>query len=369
MVVILRLNKQDSERTVRMDWNRFQTYAKSLGFVSVGAIPVEELLPFRTYIRGRMNTDYSFYEKLAQSPFEGASPKEIWPDARSVVVLIWDYYQAGFPEELENRIGSLYLSRCYKPTSEMPFYEILRQIKQFLTEEGCQITDQINIPSRFAALRAGLVSIGKNGFAYSKETGSFCVIITIVTDQELSYRRSDEEEKCPENCAACLKACPTGALFEPYQIHPDLCINYFTNMGSYWEDKDLPGFPEELLERTCGYIFGCNICQNVCPRNRNAIEKKKPADPFTANLVKDLTLGNLLHMDEGFFRNKVLKLMHSGPQDKRYFQRSAAVAMGISGDIGYLPDLNEAAESHDPMIRRYALWAIKYLKKTGKEEK
>ncbi len=326
-------------------------FGQSLGYCSVGITTADNFDAYLETLDSRKN--YEFMDKYR---LVAPRPKEIMPSAKSIVVLLLDYRQKSMPENLKNMIGSIYLARCYNPRSNSLNGARLKLMVDYLKELGCEVRNDIDVPARFAAARAGVATIGKNNFAYADGIGSYIVIYTLVIDKELEYDTPTLQNKCPANCTKCKDSCPTQALLEPFHLNPELCIGY-----NNWLAKDVP---LELREKIGLKIHGCDICQEVCPRNKIKEKLVLPKDEYLETLSQDLTLPAILHMDDAFFKSRIKPIMYNYIPKPRMFRRNAIIAMGNSEDKSYLSDLELAMKDDDEWIREYAIWASNKLKRT-----
>ena len=187
-------------------------------------------------------------------------PELIAPEARSVVVVLDNYYTPDAPRDLEvPRIAKYARGEDYHRVT----MDRLGKLAWFLQEHGAQLarsyTDAGPVPERELAQRAGLGWIGKNTMLISPDAGSFFFIGSVFTDLLLEYDLPFDLDRCG-TCTRCLDACPTDALLEPRLLDATRCISYLT--------IEQPGpIPEELSQRFQGYAFGCDICNDVCPWN------------------------------------------------------------------------------------------------------
>lgn len=336
-------------------------FALDLGYSRVGITNAE---PFPDYIEELMAREemYDFYINRPAQPLRGAEPKSVMPSAKSVIMVVFDAFKEGFPEKLVGRVGRIYQARCYQP----PAYRIngarYRLMCDFLESKGCNIDYDIRVPERLAACRAGAVTYGRNGFAYADPIGSFIIISAFVIDKELEYDEPTYEVKCPPNCTLCIDACPTGSLYEPMKIDPRRCIGF-----NHWTTQDRDDgsttsvssyIPPEIREKMGGWIHGCDICQEVCPRNQKKLKANLPVDHFLARIAEDFELPKLLNLTDEFFARRVEPIMYNYIHEKKYFQRNAAIAIGNSGDTAFIPDLAQAMEDKEGMVRGYAAWAL-----------
>ena len=167
-----------------------------------------------------------------------------------------------------------------------------------LKDGGIDSKVPFHLPHRVAAARAGLGTFGKNCLFYSNKVvgrGSWVLPIAVVVDQEFAPDEPTLEVGCPEWCRnACLTACPTGALKGPRHINPRKCISFLT----YYEQ----GITPLALREPMGlWVYGCDRCQNICPRNAPWLAKELPLNQKTAAMVDDFKLSALLHMDSQYF--------------------------------------------------------------------
>ena len=344
-------------------------FALDLGYSRVG---VTSAAPFPGYIaelkaRAEM---YDFYVNRPNGPLEGAEPKSFMPSAKSVVMVVFDAFKESFPEKLVGKVGRIYQARCYQPPSHRINGARYRLMCDFLESNGCRVDYEIRVPERLAACRAGTVTYGKNGFAFADPLGSFIVITAFVIDKELDYDEPTYEVKCPADCTRCIDACPTGSLYEPMKIDPRRCIAF-----NHWVTKDR-GSPSsvgsyiapEIREKMGCWIHGCDICQEVCPRNQKKLKAQLPQNPFLTRIAEDFELTKLLNLSDEFFVKRVQPIMYNYIHKKKYFQRNAAIALGNSHDPAFIPDLARAMQDKEGMVRGYSAWALGRIGGEGARE-
>ena len=192
-------------------------------------------------------------------------PGRIAPDARSVVVVLDNYYTEDESSDLETpRIAKYARGEDYHRVT----MRRLALLGEFLTQNGAVLAksyvDAGPVPERELAQRAGLGWIGKNTMLINPAAGSFFFIGSIFTDLELALDSPFDLDRCG-SCTRCLEACPTDALLEPRLLDATRCISYLTI------EQRGPISPE-LAERFHGYAFGCDICNDVCPWNQRFAE-------------------------------------------------------------------------------------------------
>jgi epoxyqueuosine reductase len=206
------------------------------------------------------------------------------------------------------------------------------------------------IVERAFAAAAGLGAWGKNTCLLHPEHGSWFFLGELVTDLELAPD-APRPDMCG-SCTACLEACPTGAFPAPYVLDATRCISYLT--------IELKGdIPEPLRAGMGRQVFGCDICQDVCPWNRRRRHHGGPSfEPRAGALAPDLA--ELAGLDEDAFRAR----FRGSPvkrAKRRGLLRNVAVALGNSGDASHRPILQRLAEDPDPLVQEHARWAMARL--------
>jgi epoxyqueuosine reductase len=149
-----------------------------------------------------------------------------------------------------------------------------------------------------------------------------------------------------------MEACPTGALYAPLKMDPRKCIAY----NSYFTSDEIP---REMRPKMGAWVYGCDLCQEACPRNKKWMEKKKPMDSKLLERAADFSLGRLLTMSQEHYEQKVWPLLYYiRKENRRLWQRNAAVALGNQGDPEAVPALVSALGDPEPLVRAHAAWAL-----------
>jgi len=339
-----------------MTFEQIKNYALSIGYSKVGVAPVESLQGFEDEIFSR-GMEFDMFAKMLTRPIE----KKV-PDAKSIIVLVWDCFQYDYPKELQEMIGKFYLSRCFLAPQGYISNARLKLMTDFLQEGGFSLdASPFTLPARWVATRAGVVDIGKNTFAYADGIGSYNLITTIVVDKELEYTAPQAETKCPPNCNLCISSCPTKALYAPFKLDPTKCIA-FNNFMTLDKKGFAPGLvPHELRSFLGQKIHGCDICQDVCPRNQKKLKQPKPLDPYIENIAPSITLENIINMSDEFYEQTIKPILYNYIDDKRFFMRNAALAMGNSKDEKYVESLIAALKNSDELISEATTWALEQI--------
>ncbi len=195
-------------------------------------------------------------------------PRKLVPGARSVISLLYNYYTPQLQSDPEAPKISKY---AYGTDYHFVLKKKLKRLFQRLQErfgaiQGRVFVDSAPVMDKAWAVKSGLGWLGKNTNVIAPKKGSFFFICEIITDLELEYD-APITDHCG-TCTACIDACPTGAL-SPYQIDGSKCISYFTI-----ELKD--ALPPAMQDQMDHWMFGCDVCQTVCPWNRFSQPHQEP---------------------------------------------------------------------------------------------
>ncbi len=328
--------------------------AHELDFEDVGFTSAEPFTSQDKILQSHSEA-YAWLKDIGVDLFTGTDPKSILPNACSIIVLIECYFREAFPASLEGKFG-----RCYLDDDRITRDGLTRRLKafrSFLREDGIESAVPFNLPHRLAAARAGLGDFGKNCLFYSNKAArgsSWVVPLAVVVDRDFSPDEPTVGVGCPDWCRnACIAACPTGALESPRRIEPRKCISFLTYHGQGLT-------PLELREPMGVWLYGCDRCQEVCPRNQAWLAQELPMNAKVAARAPDFELSRLLHMDAAHYETRVWPHMfYMAFTDRWRWQMNAARAMGNTRDQRYVPDLIRALrENEDERVRAMAAWAL-----------
>lgn len=336
---------------------KIKNYASDLGFCKVGITTVDD------FPRAAEETRRRAYPKpLLEQVVAGTHPRGIVPEARSIIVLAYDYSHIAFPAKLARHIGHAYLSRTFIPQPGSPARDRLDAFEAFLEQEGIPfVPDRVQVNIRAAAQRAGVASYGRNNFSYVDGVGSFVTLYAYFVMIDLKPDDPAPDCACPPNCRACVDACPTHAMAAPFDLDAEKCIVWNNAVSVRFSmGRDVP---EDMRESVGEHVHGCDECQIACPRNRRALRNAKDADPLLEAIAAEFSLENLLHMPDGFFERCVKPIMYNYvSNDPAIFQRNAAIAMGNSGDVRFVPDLEGELDHPDEAVRKAVRWALEQIR-------
>jgi epoxyqueuosine reductase len=200
---------------------------------------------------------------------------------------------------------------------------------------------------REAAVRAGVGFYGKNTMLITRRFGSWVVLGTLVTDVEIEAGPPLELD-CG-SCRLCIDACPTGALDEPGVLDANRCLSYWTQAGS--------AIPEPYRGELGAQVYGCDICQDVCPWNRG-VEKRRAGEPLPAAAEPHVSLREWLETDGATLVERYDRLFVPR-NDPRYLRRNALIALANTGEDAKLAEAH--VDDRDPIVAEHARWAVDEL--------
>jgi epoxyqueuosine reductase len=270
--------------------------ARRLGFEACGIAQAAPLDEDARRLEAWLAKGYHGKMQYMENHFElRTDPCKLVPGARSVVTLLMNYFPGARQSDEAPRIAKYAWGKDYHEVIREKLNQLLAYIRAHIGEvNGRGFVDSAPVLERSWAVRSGLGWIGKNGNLLNKDHGSFFFLATLITDLELTPDPPFETDHCG-TCTRCLDACPTDALVSPTVVDGSRCISYLTI-----ELKD-ELIPSEFHDKMEGWMFGCDICQDVCPWNRFAQPHTEPAfTPLPG--VLDLSRQQWEALDEETFR-------------------------------------------------------------------
>jgi epoxyqueuosine reductase len=199
------------------------------------------------------------------------NPYKLLPGAKSVICFLMNYFPDTDQEDNAPKISKYAYGKDYHEIIRPKLQFILAQMKEKIGDfQGRGFVDSAPVLERSWAVISGLGWIGKNGNLIHKKKGSFFFIATLIVDLELAYDEPEKVDYCG-TCNRCIDACPTQAIEPDKVVNGSKCISYFTI-----ELKDLL-IPDSMKNKFDNWMFGCDICQDVCPWNRFSSPTQEPA--------------------------------------------------------------------------------------------
>jgi epoxyqueuosine reductase len=324
--------------------------AVALGLDVVGAAPARPYEETERHIRDRrargLFADMRF--TMAQ-PEVSCHPETLLDGARTVVSAALCYYAPSPPPPG----GSGRLSRYTWIDAYAELREKLDALGRALGGSYRVLVDANQHVDREAAVRAGVGFYGKNTMLITRRHGSWVVLGTLITDVEIEPAARLELD-CG-SCRLCVDACPTGALDEPGTLAATRCL-------TYWTQAPAP-IPAEYRAELGDQVYGCDICQDVCPWNRG-VERRRRDTALPEGAEPNVSLVDWLEAPGEDLVSRYDRL-YVPRNDPRYLRRNALVAAGNVGREAEASAVERYAADGDPLLREHAEWALERLEARG----
>ena len=254
----------------RKHTNLIKTEAKRLGFLSCGISKAQFLEKEAPRLEKWLNKNRHGQMQYMENHFDKRlDPTKLVEDSKSVISLLLNYYPSEFQKDAAAPKISKY---AYGTDYHFVIKDKLKSLLHFIQDEigdvhGRAFVDSAPVLDKAWAAKSGLGWIGKNSNLLTQQVGSFYFIAELIIDLELEYDATTTNH-CG-TCTACIDACPTEAIVEPYVVDGSKCISYFTI-----ELKE--NIPPDFRGKFDNWMFGCDVCQEVCPWNRFSKAHNEP---------------------------------------------------------------------------------------------
>lgn len=284
--------------------------ALELGFVSVGISKAEELSEEAPRLERWLKEGMHGEMKYMEGHFEKRlDPRKLVPGTKSVVSLLFNYHnpEANTRDD-EFKISQYAIGTDYHFVLKKKLKKLLKLMKEEWGDlDGRVFVDSAPVLERVWAAKSGLGWIGKNSLLLSKKMGSYFFTAEMMLDLEFAYD-TPVADHCGA-CTSCIDSCPTGAIIQPYVVDGSKCISYFT--------IEIKGqIPEPMAGKFDDWIFGCDVCQEVCPWNRHSTKTSEPEFEPSVGLL-EMTKSDWVDLTEEVFRD--------------YFKSSPVMRTGFEG--------------------------------------
>ncbi|MCB9874238.1 MAG: tRNA epoxyqueuosine(34) reductase QueG [Planctomycetaceae bacterium] len=326
--------------------------ARGLGFDLAGICPAVSPAGFSQFRQWLAAGYAGQMHYLAEREAAYEHPSSVLEGVRSVVMLAMNYKREPpvEPKPNEGRVSRYAWGEAdYHDVIHGRLKQLARMVREWVPEASVRgVIDTAPLLEREFAQLAGLGWIGKNTLLLNKSFGSWFFLAALLTDQELVYDEPHATDHCG-TCRACLDACPTDAFPQPYVLDATKCISYLTI-----ELRDQ--IPEALRAGMGDWVFGCDVCQDVCPWNNRVPTTNEPAfAPRPDN--NPLQLAALFYLSDGQFRDRFRKTPLWRPK-RRGILRNAAIVLGNQLATDAIPALTHGLADSDVLVQDACRWAL-----------
>jgi len=332
--------------------------AMELGYAACGIVKAQDMRDYEDMLNKRSER-YPETKQYNSYFAKFAKPEEDEPQAKSVIVCAGRYGKYKIPEELQGKISKYYLTD-YRVVPESKEYKAAALFDEYLIGNKIQFKKNTwaggSSAGKYAAVKSGIGIIRKNSLLYT-EYGSWVWLETWLIDREIEYINKIDLPPCPEDCTKCIDACATGALAEPYQVHPFICTSSLTYGGL---PNTLP--PEELRIKMKSWLYGCDDCQDCCPMNKDCWTSEEEF-PGLDDLRNYLTLEQICTLDDETLKTKLSPIFFYVGHDKIWKWKVHALrTMAYQYESKYLPYIEQALNDKNELVRDMAEWVFEKVK-------
>jgi epoxyqueuosine reductase len=282
------------------DAHKVKAIAIELGFDEVGIAKAEALTEDAARLEKWLLKGFQGEMKYLENHFDmRVDPTKLVPGAKSVITLLFNYFPEKIQDNSSPKIAKYAYGKDYHLVIRQKLNEFLFNIKESIGQvEGRGFVDSAPVLERSWAAKSGLGWIGKNGNLINKKKGSFFFLATLITDLELQPDNPLPQDYCG-TCTKCIDACPTQAILPNKTLLANQCISYFTI------ELKSATLPDNLAAKANNWVFGCDICQDVCPWNRFSKPHNHP-ELAPKNEIISFSLNDWMSLDESSFK-KIFK--------------------------------------------------------------
>jgi len=269
--------------------------AQSMGFDSCGIAEARRLDDDARRLEKWLNKGYHGEMKYMENHFDmRVDPSLLVPGAKSVITLLYNYFPEQEQAQHLPKIAKYAYGKDYHFVIREKLTDFLKKIREKIGQiEGRGFVDSAPVLERAWAVQSGLGWVGKNGNLINKKKGSFFFIATLITDLKLNADVPYVQDFCG-TCNRCIDACPTNAILPNKEIEASQCISYFTI------ELKQSQLPDQYKGKSDEWIFGCDICQDVCPWNRFSQPNQEPLfEPL--NSILNFNIQDWINTDKNIF--------------------------------------------------------------------
>ncbi len=332
-------------------------HALALGYDKCGIVDVSAMHGFADKVDERIARFPDISEK-SQFLYGFAKPEVKYPWAKSVIICASWYGNYKIPDTVKGRIGKFYLTDSRRDKNANENTRSLA-FEKYLKDNGMQLATERDFAVtslRWAAMQAGIGTIRQNNFFYT-DRGSWVILEAFLVDASLEHILQNDIRPCPTNCRICINSCPTKSLSAPFEMHRNSCVSCLTTFND-------PDYTESPYSKGIGnWIFGCDVCQDVCPFNKGAWQENEDF-PLLAEICESLTLSQIVTAEYDFLRDVVQPKLWYIPVTKLWkYKTNALNAMHNNYHPEYLSAITLALEDENEEVRKTAKWVLHSLDK------
>ncbi len=335
--------------------SEIKSTALNMGYEKCGIIKISAMSGYEEKLNERvkrMPETKQFYEKF----YRFAHLQDAYPWAKSIVICISEYGKYHVPENLQGLIGKAYLFDSRRDEQSKELQNSLK-FEEYMQGMGLKTEAERKFgvtALRWAATKAGLGVARRNNFFYT-ESGSWIHLEAWLIDKELELIEIPTVKACSEHCNRCVKSCPTASLAQQYTMNPASCISFLTTFGG----RDLSH--EKCNGQIGGWVYGCDVCQDVCPMNKNRWSGTEEF-PALEELSEHISLEKILRMDYAFLEQVIqAKFWYINKEDVWKWKVNAINAMVNNYKEQYKEYIVGACNDSHAKVREMAQWAIKKM--------
>lgn len=339
---------------------RLKAAALELGFSQAGICPAAApttLSHFEAWLESGHHGEMDY---LASRREAYENPERVLPGVRSIVMLTLDYRTESHPTPPLERVAAgkgrvsryAWGTRDYHDVIREKLHALADRLREWLPAAQTRgVVDTAPLLERDYARQAGLGWFGKNTLLLSRSGGSWFFLAGLLTDAELEYDQPHETDHCG-TCRACLDACPTDAFLAPHQLDARKCISYLTI-------ESRSPIPRELRPGLQDWVFGCDVCQEVCPwQSKSRESNTEEFEPLASQRPLDLL--ELFSLSDQQFRARFRKTP-IWRAHREGLLRSAAIVLGNQRCLEAIEVLTQALADSSALVRGACVWALSQM--------
>ena len=329
--------------------------AYKAGINTVGISHILNYSYLEEFLINRYNNNHSC-EFEEQNIKKRLNAKNLFPECKSIIAVSipygYGYKMRYFPDKGMLSVSSY--GEDYHKKANLLLNKFAIGLKKYINFKYIAVADTSFLIDKEICMTAGIGSYGKNGLIYNEKEGSFIHLGYLLTDINIEGSLAIKEDICG-TCNICVRSCPNGAIFDDGGINPKKCISYLTQTKNY--------IPLEYREKMGSQIYGCDICQIVCPKNKEILNKV-PVNDYSSLYID---LKEILNISNTGFLNKY-GIMAGSWRGRNVWKRNALISIG-NLKMNYLYEhVKNELKTPSNMNKVYAAWTLLKLDKVSAKQ-